>query len=213
MARTSAVSDEKIFEAARTVIARRGADGFTLSEVASDVGLSRAAIILRFKSTHDLKITILGRMVDQFIDLLGHLPKLSGGDQLIEVAEFIGEYAGNKDSSASFFSDYSHTLKDTELLALEKRRGDALHLAITHVMPETKIDRNSAVTAFRAHLTGCIMAWVASDEPDARSYLAERTREWLRLVGIPFTNEPAATRSKAPDSGKTRSKKSRPSRY
>lgn len=213
MARTSAVSDDKIFEAARKVIARRGADAFTLSEVASDVGLSRAAIILRFKSTHDLKITILGRMVDQFIVLLGHLPRVPGGDQLIEVAEFIGGYANSKDSSASFFSDYSRTLKDTELLALEKRRGDALHLAITNVMPETQIDRNSAVTAFRAHLTGSIMAWVASDEPDPRSYLAQRTREWLRLAGIPFTDEADATRSKVPDSRKTRSNKSRSSRH
>jgi TetR/AcrR family macrolide resistance operon transcriptional repressor len=212
MARTSTVSDDEIFEAARKVIGRRGADAFTLSEVASDVGLSRAAIILRFKSTHDLKITILGRMVNQFIRLLDDLPKVPGGDHLIAVAEFIGNHAGNQDASASFFSDYSRNLKDTELLALEKRRGDALHLAITNVMPETAVERSSAVIAFRAHLAGSIMAWVASNETDPGIYLAERTREWLRLVGIPFTDKAAVARSREPGSRKARSNKSRASR-
>jgi AcrR family transcriptional regulator len=189
MARPFTATDDDILNAAGKVIARRGPDGFSISEVAADVGLSRAAIILRFKSTHALKVTLLTRMVEQFANALQSLPQTPSGDNILRLSGFIGGYVRSRDSLTSFFSTYSTNLQHPDLLALELKRGQALRAAISSVMPEVEIDHASAVTAFSAHLTGTIMAWLAADDESSRHYLVKRTRDWLVLTGIPFREE------------------------
>jgi TetR/AcrR family macrolide resistance operon transcriptional repressor len=216
MARTPSVSDEEILEAARRVINRLGPGAFTITDVASEVGLSRAAIILRFKSTHALKVLLLNRMVDQFIEMLAQLPKTPSGDNLLIVAAFIGERASNIDERArkrgplpSFFASYPANMEDPDLAALERRRGEALRVAVSRVMPMTTIGRKAAVTAFCAHMTGSIMASLAAEDTDSRAYLVSRTRDWLRLAGIPFA-EGATVGSSPSGSGKAASTSPRP---
>jgi TetR/AcrR family macrolide resistance operon transcriptional repressor len=189
MARTQTVSDEEIFVAARNVISRRGVHGFTLTDVASEVGLSRAAIILRFKSTHALKVQLMERMADAFVGLLEQLPTERSGDSLLAVAAFIGSHMGDRKSLPSFFASYAANMEERELADIEKKRGAALRKAILRVMPETRIDREAAASAFNAHLTGTIMNWVAVAETDSTAFLVQRTREWLLLAEIPFSAE------------------------
>ncbi|HMN46760.1 MAG TPA: TetR/AcrR family transcriptional regulator [Povalibacter sp.] len=190
MGRPFTASDDQILDAARTVISRRGPDAFSIAEVANEVGLSRAAIILRFKSTHALKVASLNDMVRQFAAILATLPQTPGGDNLLRVAAFIGGHMGSRESSVRFFANlYGSSVQDRELLQLERNRGAALDAAISKVMPETSVTRESAVLAFRAHLTGTITAWLTTDDPDSRSYLVMRTAEWLRLAQIGFSDE------------------------
>jgi TetR/AcrR family macrolide resistance operon transcriptional repressor len=189
MARPFTASDDDILHAARNVISKRGPDAFSIAEVASEVGLSRAAIILRFKSTHALKVASLTHMVQQFAAALEGLPSTPGGDNLLRVAAFIGSYVGSRESSSQFFASYSINVRDKELVALETRRGEFLRQAISRVMPDVAIDRQSAITAFVAHLSGSILNWIAQDNADSRGYLVTRTREWLKLVRIPFNEQ------------------------
>src|SRR5581483_11914618 len=107
MGRPFTATDDDILQAAGKVIARRGPDGFSIAEVAADVGLSRAAIILRFKSTAALKVTLLNRMVEKFAAALRTLPQAPGGDNLLRLAAFIGGYIRSRESLASFFATYS----------------------------------------------------------------------------------------------------------
>jgi TetR/AcrR family macrolide resistance operon transcriptional repressor len=209
MARTPSVSDEEILEAARRVINRLGPGAFTVTDVAAEVGLSRAAIILRFKSTHALKVLLLNRLVDQFIEMLAQLPQTPSGDNLLSVAAFIGERARNRGALPSFFANYAANMDDTDLAALERRRGEALRTAVSRVMPPTTIGTEAAVTAFCAHLTGSIMASLAAEDTDSRAYLVSRTSDWLRLAGIPF-EESATVSSSPPGSGKPASGAPRP---
>lgn len=188
MGRPFTASDAEILDAARTVISRRGPDAFSIAEVATEVGLSRAAIILRFKSTHALKVASLDNMVRQFTAILETLPQTPGGDSLLRVAAFIGGYMGSRESSVRFFANlYGSNVQDRDLLELERQRGAALDAAIAKVMPATSLPRESAVLAFRAHLTGTITAWLTSDDSDSRRYLVARTVEWLRLAQIGFS--------------------------
>lgn len=190
MARPFTASDDEILLAARKVITLRGPDAFSIAEVANEVGLSRAAIILRFKSTHALKVASLEKMVQQFAEVLETLPRTPSGDNVLRLAAFIGSYMRSRESSLRFFSNYySSNVHDRELLQLERRRGDALHAAISRVMPETAIDHDAAVVAFRAHLTGSIMAWLSLDDSDSRRYIVMRSTEWLSLAGIPFSEQ------------------------
>jgi len=186
MARPFTASDDQILQAARKVIGLRGADAFSIAEVASEVGLSRAAIILRFKSTHALKVASLTDLVREFADALEALPQDPSGDNLLRVAAFIGSYVRSRESSAKFFERYSANVKYRELIELEIRRSEALRKAVSNVMPPLSIDHQSAITAFCAHLTGSILTWIGLDDSNPRGYLVSRTSEWLRLARIPF---------------------------
>src|SRR3546814_16091822 len=106
MARPQIASDKQIFDAAERVFARSGPDAFTLAEVAKEVGLSRAAIILRFKSTQALKIMLMSRLHEKFIAFVDTFPKTPGGDQLLEIAASIGSRAGSRKGSSSYFAGY-----------------------------------------------------------------------------------------------------------
>jgi AcrR family transcriptional regulator len=187
MGRPFTASDDQILRAAGKVMARRGPDGFSIAEVAADVGLSRTAIILRFKSTHALKVTLLTRMVERFCAALQTLPQTPSGDNVLRLAAFIGGYLRSRQRLASFFSTYSVNIQDPELLELELKRGKALRSAIASVMPEVAIDRACAADAFAAHLTGTIMAWLAVDDDAPRRFVVRRTTDWLGLAGVPYS--------------------------
>lgn len=188
MARTPTVSDQHILDAAQTVLVSRGVDSFTLSEVAKRVNLSRAAIILRFKSTRDLKAALLRRQLEEFKHFLESCPTEPGGDNLLELASKIGGYVGSRESFSFFLTRYCDNLQEEELAALEVERGLALKQAVSRAMPETAIPLDEAVTAFTAHLTGTFMAWPWSDEPNPRDYTIKQTILWLKLARIPLEN-------------------------
>jgi TetR/AcrR family macrolide resistance operon transcriptional repressor len=187
MGRLQSVTDQEILQAARKVIAKRGPDAFTLSEVAGEVGLSRAAIILRFKSTQALKVTIVRQQVGQFLDAIEKVQGKPGGDGLLEVAAFLGAYVGSRKGSAAFFRSYSSNVQDRELVKLESERGGALRAVISRVMPKVAIEHEAAVDAFNTHIAGSIIIWLGSNDRDAHAFLVRRTKEWLRLVGIPYS--------------------------
>jgi TetR/AcrR family macrolide resistance operon transcriptional repressor len=198
MGRPFTASDEDILHAAGKVIARRGPDAFSIAEVAADVGLSRAAIILRFKSTHALKVTLLARMVEEFSSRLKALPQSPSGDNVLRLAAFVGSHVRSREGSARFFSTYTTNVQDHDLRELERKRGADLFAVISNVLPEVAIDHTSAVAAFSAHLGGSIVAWLARDDDDSRGYLVMRTREWLKLAGIAFSEDVAKELSAAP---------------
>lgn len=188
MARPQTASDEEVLQAAGRVITRRGYDAFTLSEVAAEVGLSRAAIILRFKSTQELKIRLTTELVERFNAALATLPVARSGDGLLAFIAFIGGMIAGRSRLSSFLSMHRANLQDGALAALERARGEAMREAISQRMPRTALAHDSAVLAFSAHLSGSIMAWEAHGKGDARSYLLARTKEWLTLAQIPYAN-------------------------
>lgn len=192
MARPFTASDEEILTAAESILVRRGADEFSIAEVAAKVGLSRAAIILRFTSTRALKVKVLSELVDRFVKALDALPQTASGDNLLQLAAFIGNHTGSREGSARFFANFSANLDDRDMLRLEARRGEALSAAISKVMPKIAIEHEHAVIAFRSHLTGTIFGWLAMSDSDARRYVVLRTKEWLKLAGIKFSEHLAA---------------------
>eukprot|EP00456_Euglypha_rotunda_P039096 TRINITY_DN30055_c0_g1_i1.p3 TRINITY_DN30055_c0_g1~~TRINITY_DN30055_c0_g1_i1.p3 ORF type:complete len:100 (-),score=30.11 TRINITY_DN30055_c0_g1_i1:11-310(-) len=80
MVRPKLATDDEILDAASLVMARRGLHGFTVTEVASEIGLSRAAIVLRFKSAEELKSALTIRMVAPLLRSLDAIPPIPGGE-------------------------------------------------------------------------------------------------------------------------------------
>ena len=188
MARPKSASDGEILQAAHRVIARRGYEGFSLAEVAREVGISRSAIIQRFESTRALKVTLTNQMIHHFRQALDALPVSRGGDGLIALAAFIGSMISARDALSVFMQNFQADLKDEELSVLERERTEVLVKAISLRMPDLAIEHDSGVMAFMAHMGGSLMQWQFDEDSNdtASEYLAERIKAWLTLAGIPY---------------------------
>lgn len=188
MGRPQSATDEEIIHAAHQVLVRRGHDAFTLSEVGDEVGLSRAAITLRFKSAEALKFRVINANVDRFLAFLDGLPKTPSGDNLIEIAAFLGRLIGHSVNSSPMTAVFSGNILSDDLAALEEKRIAALLAAIGRCMPETQIKHETACKAYLAHLSGALMAWQPREGDDPCDFLIDRAREWLALANIPFSD-------------------------
>jgi TetR/AcrR family macrolide resistance operon transcriptional repressor len=187
------VNNEEILMVAWRVMARRGYDSFTLAEVAEEVGLSRAAIILRFKSTKALRLQISSHMADRFEQRLDAVPASRSGDALLDFADMIGKWIATHDKFATFMTILHRNVQDEELAAVERRRGEVLQRAIAARMPKTALDLNSAVLSFRAQLSGSMMQWEVESGISPSEYLIARTQDWLTLAQIKFTPRASST--------------------
>jgi len=194
MARPQTLSDQEILDAARRVIVRQGYEAFTLSEVAEAVGLSRAALTLRFKSAQDLKVRLTTQMVESFIAKLAALPAARSGDGLLELVALIGDMLRNREGVSSFFIVHHANFADPVLAALELKRGQAWTDAISARMPKTAISHEGAVRGFQALIGGAIMQWGPIKGVEAKDYLLARAQDWLTLAQIDFTKRAAKAR-------------------
>lgn len=186
MARTKSLSDLEILTAARRVILRRGYDRFTLSEVATEVGLSRAALILRFESTDALRYRLTAEMVDEFIARLKQLKLARGGDGLLALAHFVGVRTKDRAGVAAFFAATHANLRSPALAALEEKRGRAWHGKISALMPKTNIPHAAAVRSFATMITGAIAQWEARPGVIGAAHVDQCARDWLTLAGISY---------------------------
>lgn len=184
MARPLSATDDEILDAARRVLAREGAAGFTIAEVAREVGLSRTAISLRFKTAADLKEVLFNRAGDHFDTLVAELALEPGARGLVEIAELVGRLARGRKNFSAFILDYGTNIEDAGRLRMEDRRGRTLRAAIAKVLPQTALAHDAAVDVFMANLTGSLFAWQSSDEPDAVTFLRNRALDWARLAQI-----------------------------
>jgi AcrR family transcriptional regulator len=189
MARPLSATDDEILGAAQLVLTRRGLDGFSVSEVARELGLSLTAISLRFKSTDELKRTLIKRNAESYEARVLALDVKEGAAGLLAIADMIGTMAGGRINFSSFMMRYTANIQDPILLQLEERRGEILRSAVARAMPKTAIDKGDAVDAFMAQLTGSLLNWQTRSEPDARQFLHNRALNWIRLAGIPVEKE------------------------
>lgn len=184
MARPLSVTDDQILDATQAAFMRLGPYGLTMSEIAREAGLSRAAITLRFGGVDELKRLLVERLAASFEAHMASITLERGASGLVAIAETLGAMLKGRDKFSNFMSQYHANINDPVMISMEQRRGVALRALVGQAMPATRVDRLDAVDAFMAHITGSMMHWQTSDHPDAVEFLRERTVNWVRLAGI-----------------------------
>ncbi len=89
MPRPKLKSDDEVLEAATVVLKRCGPIEFTLSGVAKEVGLSRAALIQRFTNRDTLLMRMMERGVEQVRHYLNAIPIGAGPQGLWEFLQVL----------------------------------------------------------------------------------------------------------------------------
>ncbi|MXO89897.1 TetR/AcrR family transcriptional regulator [Pontixanthobacter aquaemixtae] len=184
MARPISVTDEAILLAADEVMAEQGILDFSVSEVSRRVGLSRAAVTLRFDSPAALKCAVYDRATKRMAGYIASWDITPGGEGLLEIAGQIGRLVGGKSKLGMFMMRLSENIEDPAAREMELERGRLVRDAVAKAMPETSVNRDDAVNAFMAQVTGSLIAWRSSTESDAEAFLVSRIKVWLALTGI-----------------------------
>ncbi len=125
MPRPKLKSDDEVLEAATVVLKRCGPIEFTLSGVAKEVGLSRAALIQRFTNRDTLLVRMMERGVEQVRHYLNAIPIGAGPQGLWEFLQVLVRSMNTRnDFSVNYLISW-YELQVPELRARLRSSGTA----------------------------------------------------------------------------------------
>ena len=184
MARPRTHSDDDILLAAQAVLLRRGPGGFTLSDAASEVGMSRPALIQRVGSREALMRAIAVREVQQTQDWLASLPEGQGIAALwtfIKAAvRSMGPEADGKFDARIALA--SVELGDAELAASGAERHRLVQQAIAARLPEGIRDPGGLSLALHGLMAGAVLQWLVSREANLRDVVLLRMGDLMGRI-------------------------------
>ncbi|MFP2909038.1 TetR/AcrR family transcriptional regulator [Pyxidicoccus sp. 3LFB2] len=185
MPRPKLHSDEAILDAAMEVLLRRGPADFTLNDVAVALGMSRAALIQRFKNKDTLYLRVMERSGEQRRAYLAGMPVEVGARGLWRFLTDIVSGMGTGEGLDSYLLFAWKDLKDTALRRMALERNLMVREAIAARLPDTG-ERNEVAAVLQDVIAGATMQWMVERNPPLTPYVLERLRRVLRLL---FPNE------------------------
>ena len=183
MPRPKTVSDEGVLEAAVAVLAREGM-GFTLTDVARSVGLSRATLIQRFGDRDSLLRRMASHEVEATRAWLDSLPFETGPDAL---DRFLSTIVLGMGSGGGFSARVAIAALEARDPALRRHAAQRYALVIDAIaarLPPGE-DREAMACHLHAVIAGATMQWVASPQTeDLGAFVLARVRQATRWLGI-----------------------------
>lgn len=160
MPRSKTLSDREVLTAALQVLGSRG-PGFTLSDLAEQVGLSRATLIQRFGNRSALLVRMAEQEVLDTRAWLDSLPAEHGPKALWHFLQQVVGSMGSGDGFSVRVTLAALEAEDPALRHLADERYKLVQQAIAARLPQSS---NQAQTALHLHaiIAGATMQWVAS---------------------------------------------------
>lgn len=185
MPRPKLHSDEAILDAAMEVLLRRGPAAFTLNDVAVELGMSRAALIQRFKNKDTLYRRVMERSGEQRRDYLAGMPVEVGPRGLWRFLTELVSGMGTGEGLDSYLLLGWQDVRDTTLRRMAHERNLMVRQAIAARLP-AMADRDEVAAVLQDVIVGATMQWMVERKPALTRYVLERLR---RVLGLLFPKE------------------------
>jgi TetR/AcrR family transcriptional regulator, macrolide resistance operon repressor len=183
MPRPKTVSDRDILTAALQVLGSRGM-GFTLTDLAQHVGLSRATLIQRFGDRSALLIRIAEQEIEETRLWLDSLPIRQSPQGLWL---FLQEIVGSMGSGEGFSVRVAVAALEAESPELRRLAGERYGLvqqAISKRLPPAP-DRAEVASHLHSVIAGATMQWVASEgDTELSQFVLARLRWALDRLNL-----------------------------
>ena len=180
MPRPKLRSDEEILEAATAVLKRRGPLDFTLSAVATEVGLSRAALIQRFTNRDRLLVRMMERSVRQVHVHLDAMPAGPGPGGLWEFLQALVRSMSTRDDFSVNFLIAWYELQVPELRELAIERNRAVVAGIRRRLPPDA--PAEAELLLHAIIAGATTQWATEPRGALADHVLARLAPALQLM-------------------------------
>ncbi|WP_309085537.1 TetR/AcrR family transcriptional regulator [Chelativorans sp.] len=183
-------SDDQILQAAQTVLLNKGPAEFTLSDVANAVGISRAALIQRFKDKANLHHRVMEQMTQEVRDYFATAPTERGlaplWEMLKDLIAGMGPGRGSEVHLLLLWGDCTNP----QLRALAGERNELVRAAIEFRLPAEPHDPRPTSALIQAVIQGAFMQWMVAREGELAAFMAVRTRQILTTLypGHPFAD-------------------------
>jgi AcrR family transcriptional regulator len=184
MPRRKLISDEEILERALRVMAQSGPGGFTMADVAREVGVASATLFQRFGDKQTLIERVFARDNERFVAWLEGLPAGVGADAVIHVYSEATKLFGDDPSVADHLLWLREDIRDPTLnrLALERfKLFRAVILKRLHAMP---ISPDRAADLLDALYHGSVVQWALEPRGRLADFVTASLRDCFRLCGL-----------------------------
>lgn len=180
MPRPKLKSDDEVLEAATAVLKRCGPLSFTLSEVANEVGLSRAALIQRFTNRDTLLVRMMERGVGQVRVHLDAMPAGAGPQGLWDFLQvLVRSMSTRHDFSVNFLIAW-YELQVPELRQLSIERSRAVVEGIRRRLPPGA--PAGAELLLHSVIAGATTQWATDPRGELADHVLDQLAAALRLM-------------------------------
>lgn len=185
MPRTKLHSDEAVLAAALVVLLRKGPTNFTLSDVAGEIGMSRAALIQRFgdKVTLHRKVReSMTREVHAYFDGLDPARFGKGLAPLWDLLrDLISGMGAGEDTPGYLLLNWAD-IQDPVLLKLARESDERVLREIEMRLPSGPHAPAEAACLVQAVIQGACMQWLIARDGPLVDYMLGQTRRVLQAL-------------------------------
>ncbi len=181
MPRPKSVSDEEIFAAALGLLARHGLNGFTLTDTAKTVGLSRPAIIQRFGDRNGLLRRLAAYEVEATRAYVESFDLAAGPQGLWRFLSAMVRSMGTGEGFPVRVTMAALEANDPDLRAKAFARYAIVQSAIAARLPGRK-DADEIALFLHGVIAGASMQWVTYADGDLSAYVLKRLGFAFRLI-------------------------------
>ena len=182
MPRPKLHSDEFILDAALSVLLQKGPSTFTLSDVAETVGMSRAALIQRFKDKATLHHRVMERSTQQVRNYFENMHPESDLDELWAMLKDLIGGMGSGSGTEGYLLLLWGDVQEPSLRSLSAERNRLVLKAIEDGLPFDPHPRDHTAGLVQAIIQGACMQWLVSPEGELAGFMIDRTRRFLSIL-------------------------------
>lgn len=184
MPRTKTISDEEILDRALPLMAAAGPGGFTLGDVAREVGVSTATLFQRFGDKQTFIHRAFARDNERFTPWLRGLPQGVGAEAVVQIYADATRLFGENPSLSDHLLWLREDIRDPALNRLARRRFRLFRVAIVKRLPPLPIPPHRAARLLDAQYHGAVVQWALEPRGALADFVAESLRDWFRLAGV-----------------------------
>jgi AcrR family transcriptional regulator len=184
MPRRKLVSDEEILERALPVIARAGPAGFTLADIAQEIGLSPATLLQRFGDKKSLVERAFAQDNVRFERWIADLPGGKGEEAVLAVYRAATEdfHADPDPELADHLLWLREDIRDPAFNALARARFAMFRAAILERLPPTRLPPDEVAQLLDAQLHGALIQWAIEPHGTLTDHVMRSLTTLLRMT-------------------------------
>ena len=183
MPRRKSISDEEILDRALAVIANAGPAGFTLADLAKEVGVAPATLLQRFGDKRTLIERAFARDNERFLVWIKNLPAGVGADVVIEIYSDATKLFGENPSLADHLLWLREDIRDPMMNRLALERFKRFRAVMVKRLPPMRVPANTAARLLDAQFHGAVVQWALEPRGRLADFVTRSLKDWFRLSG------------------------------
>lgn len=184
MPRRKSISDEEILDRALPLMASAGPAGFTLVDLAAEVGVAPATLLQRFGDKRTLIERAFSRDNKRFLDWIASLPDGVGADVVVKIYSDAAKLFGENPSLADHLLWLREDIRDPMMNRLALERFKRFRSAIVKRLPPLRVPANTAARLLDAQFHGAVVQWALEPRGPLPHFVRRSLKDWFRLSGL-----------------------------